>query len=494
LALIVLCGCATVKPDARFPAVQQLSRDRFGSRVIWDRGGPERVEVEATVDGLLSRPLSADDAVQIALLNNNALQATFEDLGVAQADFVKAGLVRNPNIAGFVRFPSAPPTFVNWNVGFDLFPLDAFLIPLRKRLTGAELDATVARVSHAVLGVAGQTRTAYYALWADEQILAAERSVADLAEIAADLAERQYAAGNIDDLRLASVRAARQQAALALVQAENAVLLSRERLRRAMGLTDSDKPWRIISEHPVTAAGDPRAEELVPLALERRLDLAAARREVERLEYALALTRKWWLSPVFVGAETERGPNQFVTGPHFRADIPLFDQKQAEVAREEALIRQARQRVADLEAQIRTEVRTAVDRVRTARRVARFYRDEVVPLRTQITAMTERRYEAMFLGVYELLSARSDEAAAAVAAARASQEFWTALSDLELAVSSRIPEPAPAAGAPASPERGAVPAPSPAPGMSPGGTKEPPSLTESPGSRPPADHPHGGEQ
>jgi cobalt-zinc-cadmium efflux system outer membrane protein len=439
LVLALLAGCASVQPDARFPAVQAAADARLGHRLIWDRGGDGEA-VRTAVEALLARPLTADGAVQVALLNSQALQAVFEELGVAQADLVQAGLVRNPSLAGFVRFPDRPPSGLNWNVGVDVWPLDVFLVPLRTRLAGAALDAAERRVSHAVLDLAAQTRLTYYTLWADERVLEAQRDVAELAAIADELAARQYAAGAVDDTRLAAERLASQQARLALIQAESAVRVSRERLRRMLGLAASEAAWSIVADQPMPARAEPDGEALVRLALERRLDLAAARKETERLDYALALTRRWWLAPVRVGVEVEKGSGgQVQTGPHFQADIPLFDQKQAEVARQEALIRQARRRAADLEAEIRMEVRSALDRVTAAARIARLYQQDVIPLRARVTEMVTQRYQSMTLGVFEMFTAKSEEVAVRTAAARAVKEFWMAWSDLELAIAVRLP-------------------------------------------------------
>jgi cobalt-zinc-cadmium efflux system outer membrane protein len=439
VGLLLLSGCATVQPDARFPAVQQVAQDRLGRQIIWDRGGPEAEAIPTTNDRLLSRPLAAEDAVQVALLNSQGLQGIFEELGIAQADLVQAGLVRNPDLAGFVRFPDRAPWGVNWNVGFDFWPLDVFLVPLRKRLAGTALDAAESRVTRAVLDLAARTRTAYHALWADQQVLDAQRNVADLSDIASDLAGRQHQAGNIDDLRLAAERARHQQASLALMEGENAVRISRERLRRIMGLTTSERPWTIAAAAAVPVGDAPDAEPLVMRALQQRPELAAAKSNVERLEYALALTRKWWLAPVRVGVETERASSGgFQTGPHFSLEIPVFDQRQAARSRQEALIRQARRRVADLEEEIRMEVRSALDRMRTAQRVARYYQDEIIPLRARVVEMSAQRYQSMIFGVFEMLAAKSDEAAAVIASARAAKEYWAALADLELAVGRRL--------------------------------------------------------
>ena len=54
VGLLLLSGCATVQPDARFPAVQEATQDRLGHQIIWDRGGPEAEAIRTKIDRLLS--------------------------------------------------------------------------------------------------------------------------------------------------------------------------------------------------------------------------------------------------------------------------------------------------------------------------------------------------------------------------------------------------------------------------------------------------------
>lgn len=227
-----------------------------------------------------------------------------------------------------------------------------------------------------------------------------------------------------------------------------------------MGLTDRPVSWSLVAEAPLPTVGEPNEESLIALALESRLDLKAAATEVQRQEYALELTKKWWLSTVQVGVETEKGSDgQYATGPHFSAELPIFNQRQGEIARQEAVIRQARHREASLQGQARTEIRSALNRVATAREIARMYRDDILPLRQRVLAATQDRYNSMFVGVFELLRARSELTDAQTAFARALQDYWTARVELEFAVGTRFPDtPIPESAATAPP---ATPAPSP---------------------------------
>ena len=61
---------------------------------------------QASVKKLLAAPLTADAAVQIALINNRGLQATYAELGIAEADVVQAGRLRNPGFS-FARLRRA---------------------------------------------------------------------------------------------------------------------------------------------------------------------------------------------------------------------------------------------------------------------------------------------------------------------------------------------------------------------------------------------------
>ena len=463
LAGIAVSGCTSVEPAKRFPEVQSDAMSRVGHRVEWRQGTEADDLVDQRIAALLAQPLGPDDAVQVALFNNPGLQATFEDLGIAQAEVVTAGQLRNPDIAGFFRFPSSPPSGLNWNIGIDVWLLDAFLVPVRQRLANASEDQTLRLVTLQIVRLAADTRAAFFALQADAAALRSQEGLAEVARLALDLSRTQGAAGNVDDLSVAADRNAYQQAALALLQTRTAERASRERLRTLLGLADQPVTWTLVGEAPAPISGEPSEDDLLVLALGSRLDVKAADAELQRQEYALELTKKWWLSTVQVGAETEESSDrQYTTGPHFSAELPIFNQRQGEIARQEAVIRQVQRRRAALQGQARAEVRTALQRVTAAREVVDLYRDEILPLRRATLAAVQDRYNSMFVGVFELLATKSELTTAETGFARALQDYWTARSELELAVGTRLPEvPLPAPSTPA-PEPAPTPTQAPA--------------------------------
>src|SRR5215471_3871008 len=103
--LVVLTGCTTFDHRAGFSDVSMAVEARSGKRVVWNLGTELDEQTAQEVQALLHDTLTADGAIQVALLNNRDLQAVYAELGVAQADLVQARLLKNPVFDGAVRFP-----------------------------------------------------------------------------------------------------------------------------------------------------------------------------------------------------------------------------------------------------------------------------------------------------------------------------------------------------------------------------------------------------
>ena len=93
---IALNGCSTVRLDAGFDEVKASVEERSKAQIVWNSGSDLDRQVDEKVRSLLAGTLTAEQAVQVALLNNRELQAMYSDLGVAQSDLVQAGLLKNP--------------------------------------------------------------------------------------------------------------------------------------------------------------------------------------------------------------------------------------------------------------------------------------------------------------------------------------------------------------------------------------------------------------
>ena len=126
---------------------------------------------------------------------------------------------------------------------------------------------------------------------------------------------------------------------------------------------------------------------------------------------------------------------------HASVELPIFDQRQAVVARLRAQLRASELRYTARAVDIRSEVRVARDRVIFTRRIVERYRTVLIPLRERIVALSQQEYDAMLLGAYQLILVKQNEVNAYREYIEAARDYWLARSDLEQAVGGRITSP-----------------------------------------------------
>jgi cobalt-zinc-cadmium efflux system outer membrane protein len=433
---MALAGCATTSPEAGFDDVARTIEARSGAIVVWNRGSGADAAVAARVDNLLGRELSVDSAVQIALLNNSALQARYEALGIAQADLVEAGLLKNPVFDASLRWPDRGGPNVELAVAAGF--LDVLFIPAKKKIAAAQLEQAKREVGGAVLALAAEVRAAVYELEGARQMLGLRESMVAAAASSADVAMRMRQAGNISALDQDSEQAMYEQAALEQMRARAQVQQARERLAALMGM--SGREFKVADHLPDIPAGDSPLEALLRRALAERLDVGAAREHVRGLGGSLGLSKAArLLSGGEIGVDSERETSgQRVTGPTFSLPIPLFDFGQASVARAQARLRQARAELAALMMQVRSEVRQAHARLIAARERAERYVAVVLPLQRRIVDQSQLHYNGMLLGFIQLIQAKQNQINTEGDYVEALRDYWIARSDLERAAGGRL--------------------------------------------------------
>lgn len=458
LAASGMAACATLRPDAAFTDVQRLVGARGPAVIHWNQGTPEDSQVDERIRALLGSELTAESAVQIALFNNRALQATYERLGVAQADLVQAGLLPNPVVHAAVRFPvTSPGTGAEVGVVQDF--IRALQIPFRRRVAAAALEAAKLEVGEAVMNLAADVKVAFYTLQGAEQMLELRRTVAEAEGYSADFARRQHEAGNITDFELVSEQALFEQARLDVARAEEDVFAAREEMNALLGLWGNDTKWAVAVRLPRTPREELPRHGLESLAVTQRLELAAARQSIAQLAQTLRLARvEGFIPTADVGVDSELEPDGgWGVGPSVELPIPLFDFGRAAIARAAAELRQSQERYRALAVEVRAEVRRARTRAEAGRRRADHYRRVVLPLRRRVVEETQLQYNAMQVGLFQLLEAKRDEIEAGGGYVESLTDYWVARAELERAVGGELALPAEAPSAsdvPAAPDSG----------------------------------------
>ena len=440
LAGSLLAGCATAPADSGFSDVEQTVSDRLGQRIQWRQDTTEDQAAEEAVATLLADEIDADSAIQIALLNNHRLQAVYEELGMARAGLVQAGLLRNPVFGasiGFTEGGGSPD--LRFSIVQDF--LGILYMPLRKRIAESEFAAAKLRVSGAVVDLSADVGAAYYALQAAQQMLELRRQVAGASAASLDAARRLRQAGNITGLDLDNEQALFINARLRIEAAKVVVTTRREHLNRLMGLSGADINWRIADRLPELSADRPDLKTLEARAVEASLDLAIVRQDIKTMGRRLGFTRTSALVPELeLGGEGEREEGAWDIGPEVAFPIPLFDQGQARIAAARSEVNRLRRNYVALATEIESVTRVTRKRLITARRMANEYERVALPLQARIVEQTQLQYNAMQLGVFQLLTSFERQIDVGERCVETLQDYWLARNDLERILNGRLPD------------------------------------------------------
>ena len=432
-----LSGCASLPTDSGRGDVAGLLKQR-GHEV------PANDDVDAgrrLLTELAGKPLSARDAIHLALINNPGLRAEYAQLGFAAAEVYDAGRLSNPRLSVSVLFTGDSDFGHEGSLGLVQSFTSMLLLPARSRFAEGEFERAKLLVGTAALNLAADTERAYTRLAATWQVLMMREAIAKAAQASADLAQRFFDAGNINRLELAMEQAATSQAQLNALGARAEVTLARNALNRLMGLAASEDAWKIADQLAAPVPDEDDTDTLFTLADRSRLDLAAARKNVTLLADALGVTRRFrYIGAIDLGIETSREiDGSRITGPTLSLELPLFNQGQGKIARSEAQLAQAEAELRGLEIAISNGVRRAVVEVTAAKQRAEHYRTSLIPLREAIVARTQEQVNFMLVGQFELLLAKQQEYDAYQGYLETVRDYWLARVELAREVGAPLP-------------------------------------------------------
>jgi cobalt-zinc-cadmium efflux system outer membrane protein len=439
--LALAAGCGSLSKERGHDQVAALVEQRTGAKTRWEKGPPDDARIAEWTRQLVAAGLTRTRAIEIALLNNPGLRATYERLGVSQAEMVQAGLLANPTLAGDFGFGLDNGSVYEARVSLVQDFLNLFVLPQRKQMARDQFQADVVQVAQQALEVAAQVEKAIAQAQASVQLVGFRQAVVDTTFAASELAGKQLTAGNINQLEHDSLRANHEQAQIDLAREQLQLLEEREQINRLLGLWGADTSWRLQETLAALPAHEAPLPDLESYALSHRFDVDAARRMTAVFIKAVDLARSTrFVGRLEIGVDVHHDPDgPRVIGPNFVIELPIFDQRQATIARLEAERRQQERRLAGITIDTRSEVRLAQARLLAARQTALHFRDVLVPLRAQVVQQTQLHYNGMFVGLYQLLAAKQSEIEARRESLEALRDYWTARAELARAVGGRLP-------------------------------------------------------
>ena len=352
----------------------------------------------------LDNPLTADNAVAIALANNSALEADLSALAPVQADLADARLHRNPNIQSLLPIGSKPFEFLlNW-------PIDE-LWQRKKRILAAEKNLAVisAGLAQFSLNLTRDVRLAHADLWLAQARHKTLNESAVLRERIAQLTDKRRENGDASGLEVSLARADHQSAVELFQRAAGDIEIANARLNALLGLRDAPRAFTAaIASLPSNIPND-----LVDAAYSARPDLRAAELQIE----ANAYRAKWQRSRIFnlvmpmLSIKQTGSPLQARSGPGLQMDLPLFNKNQGLIARADAEVTQAAWRYAALRDRVELDVRESLARFEQAKAAAHQLHTQVQPALEQSIQQSVTIYkngDASYLNVLESTRVRFD--------------------------------------------------------------------------------------
>jgi outer membrane protein TolC len=435
LAALAVGGCATFSSDGGFDSVAKQTRVQLHKDVRWARTKDEAAKDDAEVAAMLAHALSPEDAVQIALLNNRSLQASFEELGISEAGLVQSGRLPNPRFT--LRHTSAAAEYdIEETLSFNVLSL--LTAPYAHEIEKRRFVQVQSAVVIAVVQLANDTRRAYFAAVAARESVRYMEQVQSAAEAGAELARRMLAAGNWSLLDQAHEQNFSIDAAQRLTRARLAEIAAGEKLLRLMGLKGERPALELAEALPELPRNIEDLPDVERAILQNRIDLQLMRARIDELARSLGLTKSTRfinvldLGParVLQGAKSQ----PYEHGYEVSLEVPIFDGGGARVKRAQSIYLQAVDRFAQAAVDARSEIREAYAAYRAAFDIARQQRDEVIPAGKLIAAQNLLRYNASLVSVFDLLADARAQIAGVDDYIHSVRDFWMAKSQLDAAL------------------------------------------------------------
>jgi outer membrane protein TolC len=434
---LALSGCASFSPDGGMSGVAGVAGTTLRKDVAAIRTSDDAARVDGTVSGLLRKTLSADSAVQIALLNNGGLQAAYNELALAEADLVQESLPPNPAFS-ISRIAGNGASEIERQVVGDILALAT--LPFRSDIARDRFRAAQLRAALETLRLAADVRRAWYRAVAANELVGVLTDANSTAESTAQLAQKLGETGSLNKLDQAREQVFYAETTADLASARQAAASARERLSRLLGVWGADLAFRLPGRLP-DLPRQPRALPTVEVdAVTHRVDLQVARIELAALAKSLELTEATRFVTLLDVAGIDRrtrDPQSATFREHgfdIQFQIPVFDGGEVRVRQATETYNAAFNRLTEKAVNVRSEARDAYRVYRSTYDIAGHYQREVLPLRKIITDEMQLRFSSMQIDVFALLTEARQRVASLRAAIDARRNFWIAESELQAAI------------------------------------------------------------
>lgn len=387
---------------------------------------------------LAQQPLDLQSVLARAAEHNPQLKSAYADIKIAEAEVTGAKVLQNPELQARVLWPNdSGSALQEYTLSLDL--IDLFNRSGRVQAAELRRDAVRREALARAVDLEAEIKTAFFTVQGHAQALEEQKVLLQVAEVQAELAQRQRDAGNIPALELAQHKAMLLQTRTQYYDRQMALFEARQELARLMGQADQAETITIdprLADLP--SPDEQTAPVLLAEALTQRPDLQAQAYELEALRSERAQQPLLMFDGTQLGYAYERETSlETLQGFSLSVPLPIFNQRQGEKAILEGRMERQQAEQEALTQEVTTEVKTLLVRMANARlRVEQL--QQLVPLRQEMLKLSRQQYNAMLIGTYQLLDMRGERSTAVLTLADAKADYWRARTDLERALGRSI--------------------------------------------------------
>ena len=437
---------AYTEPKAGFANVASQVTPAIGKRTVFAETQAENEALKKQVHAMVHRKtISADTAVQVALLNNKGLQASYANVGLSAADAWQQSTPENPVVSvGILGIGAAELGLyraIESMIAVNI--LDAQTRKQRRALADVNFRAAQLEAVNDTLTLANQTRQAWINAVAAFEAASYLMRAKATSDAGSELARKLGETGALNKAGQAREQAFNAELAGQLAQARLNADRAKEELTRLMGLWGTDVDYYVPDALPSLPKSVGQVRNVEAKALRNRVDLRVAKLGLEAQAASFGLTDQTRLVTdleIIAGAELEReaegGDIETEVTPQIELEfaIPIYDTGKARMRKAELMYLQAANVLAERAVNVRSEARGAEKSYHSSYKIARHYRDVLVPLRKTVEDEGLLSYNGMITNTFELLTDVREKLSASLEAANAKREFFMAQADLTAAI------------------------------------------------------------
>ncbi|MGO4853322.1 TolC family protein [Phaeovulum sp. W22_SRMD_FR3] len=450
---LLLSACVGAVPGAYtnnkagFAAVSSQTSAAIGKQTAFAQSQAEndalRQQVQALVRG---KRIGAETAVQAALFSNKGLQASYANVGLSAAEAWQQSTPENPVVSIGLLGIGAPELGAYRAIEglLRVNVLDATTRKQRVAIADAGFQQAQQSAVHDTLALANQTRVAWINAVAAFETVSYLTQAKRTSDAGSELARKLGETGALNKAGQAREQAFNAELAGQVAMARLNATRAKEELTRLMGLWGDDVNFTVPDALPALPNSVGKIRNLEAKALANRVDLRIAKLGLEAQAAAFGLTDQTRIVSdleIVAGAELERevgddGDIEKVVTPQVELEfaIPIFDSGKARMRKAELSYLQAANVLAEKAVNVRSEARGAEVAYHASYKIARHYRDVVVPLRTTVEEEGLLSYNGMITNTFELLTDVREKLAAQLEAANAKRDFYLAQAELTAAI------------------------------------------------------------